>query len=55
VKGRCAACKWLDICGGNFRVRAEAVSDDLWSPDPACYLSDEEIGVEEKKTEYRRQ
>jgi len=43
VKGRCAGCRWLDICGGNFRVRAEAVSDDVWAPDPACYLSDEEI------------
>ncbi len=43
VKGRCAACCWLDICGGNFRVRAEAVSGDVWAPDPACYLSDDEI------------
>jgi 12,18-didecarboxysiroheme deacetylase len=43
VKGRCAACRWLDICGGNFRVRAEAVTGDVWAPDPACYLSDEEI------------
>lgn len=43
VKGRCAACRWLDICGGNFRVRAEAVTGDLWAPDPACYLTDEEI------------
>jgi Fe-coproporphyrin III synthase len=43
VKGRCAQCQWLDICGGNFRVRAEAVSGDIWAPDPACYLSDEEI------------
>ena len=43
VKGRCAACSWLDICGGNFRVRAEAVTGDMWAPDPACYLSDEEI------------
>ncbi len=43
VKGKCKTCKWLDICGGNFRVRAEAFSGDLWSPDPACYLSDEEI------------
>ena len=48
MKGRCAACKWLDVCGGNFRVRAEAVSDDLWAPDPACYLSDEEIGIKRK-------
>lgn len=46
VKGRCASCHWLDICGGNFRVRAEAATGDLWAPDPACYLSDEEIGIE---------
>lgn len=43
VTGRCATCRWLDICAGNFRVRAEAVTGDLWAPDPACYLSDEEI------------
>lgn len=43
LKGRCATCSWLDICGGNFRVRAEAVSGDVWAPDPACYLSDDEI------------
>jgi 12,18-didecarboxysiroheme deacetylase len=45
VTGRCAKCRWLDICGGNFRVRAEAVTGDLWAPDPACYLTDEEIGL----------
>ncbi len=45
VKGRCARCRWLDICGGNFRVRAEAVTGDIWAPDPACYLTDEEIGI----------
>ena len=45
VTGRCAECRWLDICGGNFRVRAEAVSGDVWSPDPACYLTDEEIAL----------
>jgi len=43
VKGRCSTCQWLDICGGNFRVRAEAVSGDIWAPDPACYLTDDEI------------
>lgn len=45
VKGRCASCSWLDVCGGNFRVRAEAVSGDVWAPDPACYLTDEEIAL----------
>jgi len=43
VTGRCAGCRWLEICGGNFRVRAESVSGDLWAPDPACYLTDDEI------------
>jgi 12,18-didecarboxysiroheme deacetylase len=43
VTGRCAACRWLSVCGGNFRVRAEALTGDLWAPDPACYLTDEEI------------
>ncbi len=45
VKGRCASCRWLDICAGNFRVRAEAITGDVWAPDPACYLSDEEIAL----------
>ncbi len=45
VKGRCHECKWLGICGGNFRARAEAYYGDLWAPDPACYLTDEEIGI----------
>jgi radical SAM protein with 4Fe4S-binding SPASM domain len=43
VKGRCSACAWLDICAGNFRVRAEALTGDIWAPDPACYLTDSEI------------
>ena len=45
VGGRCARCRWLEICAGNFRVRAEALNGDLWAPDPACYLTDEEIGM----------
>ncbi len=44
VKGRCASCRWLEVCAGNFRVRAEASTGDLWAPDPACYLTDGEIG-----------
>lgn len=45
LTGRCAECKWLDICNGNFRVRAKAVHGDAWAPDPACYLTDDEIGI----------
>ena len=43
VTGRCAKCRFLNVCGGNFRARAEAVTGDLWAPDPACYLTDKEI------------
>ena len=45
LKGRCGLCRWLEICNGNFRVRAEVVYLDTWAEDPACYLTDEEIGV----------
>ena len=45
MTGRCASCKWLNVCAGNFRARAESFYDDLWAPDPACYLTDEEIGI----------
>ena len=45
LKGRCARCQYLDLCNGNLRVRAEAVSGDVWAEDPACYLSNEEIGL----------
>lgn len=47
VRGRCASCRFLDICGGNFRARAEVATGDLWGSDPACYLTDEEIGLAE--------
>lgn len=45
VTGRCAACSHLDICNGNTRVRAWQLCGDYWAADPACYLSDAEIGV----------
>lgn len=45
LKGRCARCRFLEICGGSFRVRAWQVYGDPWAPDPACYLTDEEIAT----------
>lgn len=45
LKGRCAQCRFLDNCNGNFRTRAQAVTGDFWESDPACYLTDEEIGI----------
>ena len=46
LKCRCMRCKWLGVCNGNFRARAESVSGDPWGDDPACYLTDEEIAAE---------
>ena len=46
IKGRCSACAHFDICGGNTRVRAMQLTGDPWDEDPACYLSDAEIGLE---------
>ncbi len=43
LKGRCQRCRFINICAGNFRHRAEAVHGDIWADDPACYLTDEEI------------
>ena len=43
LTGRCARCRFLDICNGNFRARAMAVHGDFWAEDPACFLTDEEI------------
>jgi len=45
LKGRCGRCQHLDLCNGSLRVRAEAVFDDVWAEDPACYLTEEEIGL----------
>jgi radical SAM protein with 4Fe4S-binding SPASM domain len=41
--GRCRRCDFLDICNGNFRIRAKAVYNNIWQEDPACYLTEEEI------------
>jgi radical SAM protein with 4Fe4S-binding SPASM domain len=43
VTGRCATCRYLDLCGGGFRVRAWQRYGDPWREDPGCYLSDAEI------------
>jgi len=46
LAGRCARCRFLEICGGGSRVRAEAATGDPWASDPACYLTDAEIGLD---------
>lgn len=47
LKGRCGSCRFKEICGGSFRVRALQVYGDPWASDPACYLTDDEIGFSE--------
>jgi MoaA/NifB/PqqE/SkfB family radical SAM enzyme len=49
IKGRCRLCKFFDACGGSLRVRADLYFDDPWAPDPGCYLTDEEIGLDDAK------
>ena len=49
IKGRCRLCRFFDACGGSLRVRADLHFGDPWAPDPACYLTDKEIGLDEEK------
>ncbi|MDH3870898.1 MAG: heme d1 biosynthesis radical SAM protein NirJ [Gammaproteobacteria bacterium] len=46
LRGRCAACGFRDICGGNTRVRAFQMTGDPWWEDPACYLDDRELDID---------
>ena len=39
---RCKACRFLAVCNGNLRTRAEAATGDWLGQDPSCYLSPEE-------------
>ncbi len=56
LQGRCRNCRFLEICNGNFRIRALATTGNLWAPDPGCYLSDEEIGgnIDDRILEYNK-
>lgn len=45
LKGRCGQCHYQAICGGNTRTRAYQLTGDPWAEDPACYLTDIEIGI----------
>jgi radical SAM protein with 4Fe4S-binding SPASM domain len=40
---RCRDCRFLDVCNGNLRTRAEAATGHWLAMDPSCYLTDEEI------------
>ena len=42
IGGVCSDCEQIDICNGGSRARAYAITGDLWSEDPSCYLTKEE-------------
>ena len=39
---RCRTCRFLDVCNGNLRTRAESATGDWLGEDPSCYLRAEE-------------
>jgi radical SAM protein with 4Fe4S-binding SPASM domain len=45
LPARCQSCRFLSVCNGNLRTRAEAATGDWLGFDPACYLDDAEIGL----------
>jgi len=47
IGGRCGRCQHFAICNGNTRVRAHQITGDPWAEDPGCYLTDQEIGLED--------
>ncbi|QPV63380.1 TIGR04347 family pseudo-SAM/SPASM protein [Halosimplex litoreum] len=46
LTGRCADCRYRDICRGGSRLRALSAGDDPFGPDPQCYLTPEERGTD---------
>ncbi|MEA2111729.1 MAG: radical SAM protein [Campylobacterota bacterium] len=42
IGGICRDCEQIDICNGGSRARAYAITGDLWSEDPSCYLTEDE-------------
>lgn len=49
IKGRCRLCDYKELCTGAMRVRGQRVYNDPWAPDPQCYMSDEEIGLDDAR------
>ncbi|MEX1017434.1 MAG: radical SAM protein [Phycisphaeraceae bacterium] len=45
LPARCQGCRFLELCNGNLRTRAEAATGDWLGMDPSCYLRDDEVGV----------
>ncbi|MBI3049760.1 MAG: radical SAM protein [Acidobacteria bacterium] len=45
LEGRCGSCAYKSLCRGSHRERALARYGALWAPDPACVMTEWEIGV----------
>lgn len=45
LEGRCGVCRWKSLCRGGHRARAEATTGSIWGADPACVMTDAEIGI----------
>jgi len=39
---KCQDCRYLDVCNGNLRTRAEVSKGDWLGEDPSCYLTPDE-------------
>jgi radical SAM protein with 4Fe4S-binding SPASM domain len=46
---RCQSCRFVEVCNGNLRTRAEAATGDWLGMDPSCYLTDAEIGLRQRE------
>lgn len=44
LQGRCGRCRFLSVCRGSHRERALAWSGEVWASDPACVMTDAEVG-----------
>lgn len=42
---RCQSCRFVDVCNGNLRTRAEAATGDWMGFDPGCYLTEAETSA----------
>jgi len=45
LEGRCAQCRFKPLCRGSHRERALSVTGSIQGSDPACVMTDAEIGL----------
>jgi radical SAM protein with 4Fe4S-binding SPASM domain len=47
---RCRSCRFLSVCNGNLRTRAEVATGNWMGMDPSCYLTREETEIRADET-----